>query len=124
MTARGLSFGAQRGANMIAHEVPQSEPPFPSRPPRKVRSLISKQFTDVRGCFCALPGAALKDRRRGQFSRDQSSRPPSDVPRATLCFELMTAASRLLNEYAQLLFLNGTSDSGFYMSCSPIAHVF
>ncbi|GFX11610.1 hypothetical protein TNCV_5141851 [Trichonephila clavipes] len=64
---------------------PEVSAPFvPSRPPRKMRSLISVQTEGVaslhsRGC----PEGLLKR----AASRDQSSRPPSSVPRATLFFE-------------------------------------
>ncbi|GFY17182.1 hypothetical protein TNCV_1089581 [Trichonephila clavipes] len=45
------------------------------------------------GVFPYTPGAAL----RGLLKRDQSSRPPSGVPRATLCIGQMTAADGLLS---------------------------
>ncbi|GFY49408.1 hypothetical protein TNIN_417811 [Trichonephila inaurata madagascariensis] len=58
-------------------------------------SLSANRFPNMRvlvpkGC----PDGLLKR----AASRDQSSRPPSDVPRATLCIEQMTAAGGLLSK--------------------------
>ncbi|GFT77741.1 hypothetical protein NPIL_376751 [Nephila pilipes] len=54
---------------------------------------------DERGCF-RPPGGKETPRGLpcGQLSRDQCSRPPSGVPRATLYFEPMTAADGLQKE--------------------------
>ncbi|GFS91119.1 hypothetical protein NPIL_227081 [Nephila pilipes] len=89
-------------------------PSYLNRPPRKMRCLIPKvseppvsanRFPNMRalvpkitlwmkgGVFFTPPGVAGR-----QPLRDQSSRPPSGVPRATLCFELMTAADWLRKE--------------------------
>ncbi|GFU94216.1 hypothetical protein TNCV_1302661 [Trichonephila clavipes] len=92
--------------------LPEISAPFvPSRPPRKMRSLISVQVSEspspssfsqplpehegsrsedytiyLRGCFVALPGCPEELLKRAA-SRNQSGRPPSGVPRAMLFFE-------------------------------------
>ncbi|GFV83135.1 hypothetical protein TNCV_1898621, partial [Trichonephila clavipes] len=95
---------------------PEVSAPFvPSRPPRKMRSLISVQVSEPPSLSAnSFPNMrALVPKTRGGVSlhsrgcpeeflkraasRDQSSRPPRGVPRATLYIELMTAADGLLN---------------------------
>ncbi|GFT51265.1 transposable element Tcb2 transposase [Trichonephila clavipes] len=53
--------------------------------------IITGYSIDVRGVFLHSRGCPESLLRRAA-SRDQSSRPPSGVPRATLCIEQMTAA--------------------------------
>ncbi|GFT18926.1 hypothetical protein TNCV_4725721 [Trichonephila clavipes] len=81
-----------------------SAPLIPTRPPRKMRSLISVQvseppslstnrFPNMRALVPKEGGVSLHSRGcpegllKRAASRDQSSRPPSGVPRATLFFE-------------------------------------
>ncbi|GFV11898.1 hypothetical protein TNCV_1217731 [Trichonephila clavipes] len=98
-----------------------SAPFVPSRPPRKMRSLISVQvseppslsanrFPTMRALVPKTEGSVslrsrgcpLRSLKRAA-SRNQSSRPPSGVPRATLCIELMTAANGLLRRVERRL---------------------
>ncbi|GFU16054.1 hypothetical protein TNCV_1300111 [Trichonephila clavipes] len=86
--------------------LPEVSAPFvPSRPPRKMRSLISVQvseppslsanrFPTMRALVPKTEGGVSLHSRgypegllKRAASRDQSSRPPSGVPRATLFFE-------------------------------------
>ncbi|GFY19579.1 hypothetical protein TNCV_4647511 [Trichonephila clavipes] len=91
--------------------LPEVSAPFvPSRAPRKMRSLISVQvseppslsanrFPHMRALvpkitLCTEGGVSLHSRGcpegllKRAASRDQSSRPPSDVPRATLFIQI------------------------------------
>ncbi|GFW43727.1 hypothetical protein TNCV_4770761 [Trichonephila clavipes] len=64
---------------------PEVSAPFvSSRPPRKIRSLISVQTEG--GVSLHSRGCTQRSLKRAA-SRDQSSRPPNGVPRATLFFE-------------------------------------
>ncbi|GFW71668.1 hypothetical protein TNCV_2548801 [Trichonephila clavipes] len=69
---------------------------FPVPTEDEVPHLRSGYFVDVRGVPLHSRGCPEGLLKRAA-SRDQSSRPPSGVPRATLCIEQMTAADGLLN---------------------------
>ncbi|GFS54668.1 hypothetical protein NPIL_63781 [Nephila pilipes] len=92
--------------------IPEIIPLFsPNCPPRKMRSLFSK-VSELPVSAIRFPNMSAKDysvEERGCFFippklpgeqplRDQSSRLPRGVPRASLCFELITATDGLRKE--------------------------
>ncbi|GFX93734.1 hypothetical protein TNCV_1589111 [Trichonephila clavipes] len=122
--------------------LPEVSAPFvPSRPPRKMRSLISVQvseppslsanrFPNMRALVPKTGGSvSLHSRgcpeglRKRAASRDHSSRPPRGVPRATLCIEQMTAADGLLSSdklFCPFITFQNSSNTVYQLRIFPL----
>ncbi|GFY54417.1 hypothetical protein TNIN_124081 [Trichonephila inaurata madagascariensis] len=73
-----------------------------------MKALVPKVILYTRVGVSLLSRGCPEGLLKRAASRDQRSRPPSGVPRAPLCVELMTAADRLLSKYKLLCSSNFT----------------